>query len=49
VLVVTVTAADILTPLVFNLNVMEGTAQGTIRMPPGGARQSTSSTPAVWS
>lgn len=38
VLVVTVTAADIPTPLVFNLTAVEGTAQGTIRVPPGAAR-----------
>jgi Tol biopolymer transport system component len=34
-LVVTVTAADITTPLVFNLATQNGVAQGTIRIPPG--------------
>lgn len=34
-LVVTVTAPDIPTPLVFNFQVVEGTAQGTLRLPPG--------------
>jgi hypothetical protein len=38
VLVVTVTSADIPTPLVFNLTAVEGVAQGTIRVPPGPAR-----------
>src|SRR5881296_2848755 len=37
-LVVTVTAADIATPLVFNLTVHDGTATGTIKLPPGAAR-----------
>jgi len=34
-LVVRVTASDIPTPLVFNLPVQNGVAQGTIRLPPG--------------
>src|SRR6266581_1438372 len=34
-LVVRVTATDIPTPLVFNLPVQNGVAQGTIRLPPG--------------
>ena len=34
-LVVTVTASDIAVPLVFNLTVANGTASGTIRVPPG--------------
>jgi len=37
-LVVTVTASDITTPLVFNLTVSNGTASGTIKVPPGLAR-----------
>lgn len=37
-LVVTVTAADIATPLVFNLTVVNGVASGTIKVPPGLAR-----------
>jgi alpha-tubulin suppressor-like RCC1 family protein len=37
-LVVRVTAADIPTPLVFNLTVTNGTAAGTIKVPPGPAR-----------
>ena len=41
VLVVTVTAADIPTPLVFNLTVQNGVAQGTIRIPPGLQRKIT--------
>jgi hypothetical protein len=34
-LVVTVTAPDIPVPLVFNFQVVEGTAQGTLKLPPG--------------
>ncbi len=41
VLVVEVTATDIATPLVFNLIVQNGVAQGTIRIPPGSARKIT--------
>jgi alpha-amylase len=37
-LVVTVTAPDITVPLVYNLSVVNGTATGTIKMPPGAAR-----------
>ena len=37
-LVVRVTATDIPTPLVFNLAVQNGVAQGTIRLPPGTKR-----------
>ena len=37
-LVVTVTAADINVPLLFNLTVANGVAAGTIRIPPGLAR-----------
>jgi lamin tail-like protein/Big-like domain-containing protein len=37
-LVVTVTAPDITTPLVFNIPVTNGTANGTLRLPPGSAR-----------
>ncbi len=37
-LVVRVTASDIPTPLVFNLAVQNGVAQGTIRLPPGTQR-----------
>src|SRR5512144_1187190 len=37
-LVVDVTAADIATPLVFNLEVVNGVAAGTIKLPPGPAR-----------
>jgi hypothetical protein len=37
-LVVTVTAADIPNALVFNLHVQNGTASGTLKMPPGNAR-----------
>ena len=37
-LVVTVTASDIAVPLVFNLTVANGTASGTIRVPPGLSR-----------
>lgn len=37
-LVVTVTAADISGPLVFNLSVENGVAAGTIKVPPGPAR-----------
>lgn len=37
-LVVEVTAADIANALVFNLQVSNGTASGTLKMPPGSAR-----------
>lgn len=37
-LVVEVTASDIPQPLVFNLQVQNGVASGTIKMPPGNAR-----------
>jgi hypothetical protein len=37
-LVVRVTAADIATPLVFNLQSVDGVATGTIKVPPGTAR-----------
>jgi len=37
-LVVAVTAADIVPPLVFNLTVANGVASGTIKIPPGAAR-----------
>ena len=37
-LVVEVTAADMASPLVFNLQVQNGTASGTLKMPPGNAR-----------
>lgn len=37
-LVVTVTAPDISTPLVYNLTVQNGIATGTIKMPPGDGR-----------
>jgi hypothetical protein len=37
-LVVQVTAADIATPLVFNLQSVDGVATGTIKVPPGTAR-----------
>src|SRR5574342_956100 len=37
-LVVTVTAAAMTTPLVFNIPVVNQVAQGTIRIPPGAAR-----------
>jgi len=37
-LIVTVTAADIPTPLVFNIHQQNGTATGTLRVPPGDAR-----------
>src|SRR6266581_8295582 len=40
-LVVRVTASDIPTPLVFNLAVQNGVAQGTIRLPPGTKRMIT--------
>src|SRR6266581_225302 len=40
-LVVRVTASDIPTPLVFNLPVQNGVAQGTIRLPPGMKRMIT--------
>src|SRR3989442_1370806 len=38
VLVVEVEAADIATPLVFNIPIVSNVAQGTIRIPPGRAR-----------
>ncbi len=38
VLVVTVTAVDITSPLIFNIPVQNQVAQGTIRVPPGAAR-----------
>jgi hypothetical protein len=37
-LVVEVTAPDIANPLVFNLQVQNGTASGTLKMPPGDSR-----------
>ena len=40
-LVVIATAADIPTPLVFNLTAQNGVAQGTIRLPPGEQRKIT--------
>ncbi|HEY6091608.1 MAG TPA: DPP IV N-terminal domain-containing protein [Gemmatimonadales bacterium] len=38
VLVITVSAPDIPTPLVFNLTAQNGVAQGTVRLPPGAQR-----------